>query len=64
MDIYYSKIILILITVLYVIYELIFLKTTRREEFNGISDACPNFEKNDPAARHDSGPAGPHSSES
>ncbi len=40
------------------------LKTTHRDEFNGISHARPNLEKNDPGAEPDSGPAGPGSSES
>jgi hypothetical protein len=42
----------------------IFLKTTHRDEFNGISHVHPNCEKNDPGAEPDSGPAGPRSSES
>ncbi len=42
----------------------IFLKTTYRVEFNSISDACLNFEKNDPSAEPDSRPTGPWSSES
>ncbi len=40
------------------------LKTTHRDEFNGVSDARPNLEKNDPGVEPDSGPAGPRSSES
>jgi hypothetical protein len=41
-----------------------FLKNNHRDEFNGISHARPNFEKNDPGAETDFGPAGPRSSES
>ncbi len=42
----------------------IFLKTTHRDEFNGISHARLNLKKNDPGAEPNSGLAGHGSSAS